>query len=349
MLESVSDEDIDNVVQELHTEIAARLSAAQDAATAEKKKSIASSSTRRQLQLMEDLKLFLRSRVGVSGVLSSEGVRKDVGGAFAPNDNVAGMVPVDAFLWDDDDVDDMVDEGKLKRFTCTTCGSSAGVKEVEFISHSLSLDELIYLFKGLLPAIVPPLPPSYTLVDVGSRLGCVLFGAIYLGGAARAVGIEMNGDLCNLQRDAVSAFQASLSAATSAASAATSQSTESSSSAAAARSSSGPISIVHSNVSEALSTLNAADVVVLHNVFQFFHEPAEARKLWQQVVPAIKSGAVIVASPDLKEQIAAAEMIDAQEFIDCYLESLRLPHVSRKTKQLMTNSEDMQFSLYRRK
>jgi hypothetical protein len=37
---------------------------------------------------------------------------------------------------------------------------------------SLSMDELIYLFKGLLPSIQPPLPTSYVLVDVGSRLGC---------------------------------------------------------------------------------------------------------------------------------------------------------------------------------
>ncbi len=32
---------------------------------------------------------------------------------FMPN--FAGMAAVDAFLWDDDDVDDMVEEGKLKR------------------------------------------------------------------------------------------------------------------------------------------------------------------------------------------------------------------------------------------
>jgi hypothetical protein len=29
--------------------------------------------------------------------------------------HIAGMSAVDAFLWDDDDVDDLVEEGKLKR------------------------------------------------------------------------------------------------------------------------------------------------------------------------------------------------------------------------------------------
>ena len=90
--------------------------------------------------------MFLRARVGVSGVVASESVRQDVGGIFAPKESVggdagtgggagagagagsgsvvvvvifmsnsAGMAAVDAFLWDDDDVDDMVEEGKLKR------------------------------------------------------------------------------------------------------------------------------------------------------------------------------------------------------------------------------------------
>jgi hypothetical protein len=108
--------------------------------------------------------LFLRARVGISGVLASESVRENVGGTFAPKEHVAGedcgggggcgggvhtggcrhrrrpdddiagagdggccdscdklsagMVAVDAFLWDDDDIDDMVEEGKLKRCWC---------------------------------------------------------------------------------------------------------------------------------------------------------------------------------------------------------------------------------------
>ena len=89
-------------------------------------------------------------------MLGSESVRSEVGGIFAGKDGVGSMVAVDAFLWDDDDVDDLVEEGKLKRFTCSACRSSEHVHEVEFISHSLSIDEMIYLFKGLLPSLQPP-------------------------------------------------------------------------------------------------------------------------------------------------------------------------------------------------
>ena len=186
-------------------------------------------------------------------MLGSESVRSEVGGIFAGKDGVGSMVAVDAFLWDDDDVDDLVEEGKLKRFTCSACRSSEHVHEVEFISHSLSIDEMIYLFKGLLPSLQPPPPPSFTLVDVGSRLGCVLFAAVFLGAAGRAIGIEMNKDLCDVQNAAVAAFQSSLAAASSSSS---------------SSSSSSPITIIHSNVSATLATLHTADVVVLHNVFQ---------------------------------------------------------------------------------
>jgi hypothetical protein len=120
-----------------------------------------------------------------------------------------------------------------------------------------------------------------------------------MGGAARAVGIEMNKELCEVQNAAVAAFQSTLAAASSSSSSSPSP----------------PITIIQANVSTALSTLHEADVVVckpsnahlisksqfpaknskphfgfkmtrnkvLHNVFQFFHAPAEARKLWQQV------------------------------------------------------------------
>jgi hypothetical protein len=53
---------------------------------------------------MDDLKLFLRGRVEVSGVLRSENVREDVGGVFADKQKEAGdcvvMVMVMWRRWD---------------------------------------------------------------------------------------------------------------------------------------------------------------------------------------------------------------------------------------------------------
>jgi hypothetical protein len=90
-----------------------------------------------------------------------------------------------------------------------------------------------------------------------ARTSGVLFGAIVLGGAGRAIGIEMNRELCDLQRSAVSAFDSSLRTSASAASTSASLSAASTDTEFAP-----PISIVHSNVSAALSSLNSADVIV---------------------------------------------------------------------------------------
>ena len=117
-----------------------------------------------------------------------------------------------------------------------------------------------------------------------------------------------------MQSAAVAAFESSLAAAVP-------SSAVSASASATPIPASSPITIVHANVSSSLSLVNDADVVVchsilsfsakqfmpsklsrklftiflhqstnsnnieqvLHNVFQFFHAPADARKLWEQV------------------------------------------------------------------
>jgi Flp pilus assembly protein TadB len=90
MLASIPDESVESFVQDIHTEIAFRIAAAQHALAQDKKKSASFPSTRRQLQVMDDLRMFLRCKVGVSGVLTSEKVRSAVEGAFAPQKGVAG-------------------------------------------------------------------------------------------------------------------------------------------------------------------------------------------------------------------------------------------------------------------
>jgi hypothetical protein len=67
-----------------------------------------------------------------------------------------------------------------------------------------------------------------------------------MGGAARAVGIEMNKELCDVQNAAVAAFQSTLAAASSASS---------------------PITIIQANVSSALTHLHDGDVIVCTPIF----------------------------------------------------------------------------------
>ncbi len=81
----------------------------------------------------------------------------------------------------------------------------------------------------------------------------VLFAALHLGGAGRAIGIEMNKELCDLQNAAVAAFQSTLMEAAVA-----------SPSSSSAEPSAAPITIMHTDVAAALSTLHHADIIVSH-------------------------------------------------------------------------------------
>jgi soluble cytochrome b562 len=50
--------------------------------------------------------------------------------------NEGNTIHVDGFLYDDDDVDALVDEGKIKRNQCLSCGSLETVP-TNFVSHSM--------------------------------------------------------------------------------------------------------------------------------------------------------------------------------------------------------------------
>uniref|UniRef100_A0A1A8UJ83 Uncharacterized protein n=1 Tax=Nothobranchius furzeri TaxID=105023 RepID=A0A1A8UJ83_NOTFU len=79
-------------------------------------------------------------------------------------------VHVDSFLYSDEQVDSLCEEGTMSRNYCLSCGSIR-TAPLDFISHSFSASELQFLFQNVLPDLT-----GRTLVDVGSRLGAVLYG-----------------------------------------------------------------------------------------------------------------------------------------------------------------------------
>nr|XP_045010918.1 uncharacterized protein LOC101613092 isoform X2 [Jaculus jaculus] len=82
-------------------------------------------------------------------------------------------VHVDAFLYDEDCIDSLCEEGKMSRHYCTVCGSHQ-TASLGFISHSFSLMELKFIYHHVLPDL-----SGKVLVDVGSRLGTVLYGVLH--------------------------------------------------------------------------------------------------------------------------------------------------------------------------
>ncbi|XP_069494553.1 uncharacterized protein [Ambystoma mexicanum] len=110
----------------------------------------------------------LREALPAEAMLSSEHqAMQKMQQSFEPT------VHVDSFLYEDTLIDQLCEEGRMSRHYCLSCGSQQ-TAPLGFISHSFSLVELKFLFQHALPDL-----SGKTLVDIGSRLGAVLFGVLH--------------------------------------------------------------------------------------------------------------------------------------------------------------------------
>ncbi|XP_062479263.1 uncharacterized protein LOC134166009 isoform X2 [Pezoporus occidentalis] len=184
------------------------------------------------------------------------------------------MIHVDAFLYDDDFVDSLCEEGKMSRSYCTECGSYK-TASLEFISHSFSLMELKFLYQHVLPDLT-----GKVVVDVGSRLGAVLFAGYLYSSASQLYGVEMNADFCQLQEMMITKYQFI-----------------------------DRIKVVHADICTQASLLQKADVVVMNNVFEYFLDREEQARAWEFVACNIrKRGSLLVTVPSLTESLSKVQI-----------------------------------------
>merc|ERR1712002_1311752 len=160
----------------------------------------------------------IRMQVPVEAILKSERIvhpeenalDADEGGDGVDDDDdcaasfdPATSVHVDSFLYDDDAIDDLVEDGKFSRHYCSKC-LSRDVSLLNFISHSASIAQVKYVVRALIPVALEHLSlptSSLRFLDVGSRFGPFLLGAsLFSSGFSSIVGVELNSDLCDLQR-----------------------------------------------------------------------------------------------------------------------------------------------------
>uniref|UniRef100_A0A8B9N4E2 Methyltransferase type 11 domain-containing protein n=1 Tax=Accipiter nisus TaxID=211598 RepID=A0A8B9N4E2_9AVES len=180
------------------------------------------------------------------------------------------MIHVDAFLYDDDFVDSLCEEGKMSRSYCTECGSYK-TASLEFISHSFSLMELKFLYQHVLPDLT-----GKVVVDVGSRLGAVLFAGYLYSSASQLYGVEMNADFCQLQEMMITKYQFI-----------------------------DRIKVINADICTQASLLQKADVVVMNNVFEYFLDRQEQARAWEFIACNVrKRGSLLVTVPSLKESLS---------------------------------------------
>lgn len=162
----------------------------------------------------------------------------------------------------------------MSRNYCMSCGSRK-TAPLDFISHSFSLVELKFLFQKMLPDL-----SGKTLVDVGSRLGAVLYAGCVYSSASKLQGVEINAEFCQLQEKIIKKYDFT------------------------AR-----IQVYHSDICCQPSLLHYADVVVLHNVFEYFLDKEKQIKAWTIVMENVrKTGSLVVAVPSLEESLDKLQM-----------------------------------------
>ncbi|KJE90988.1 hypothetical protein CAOG_002198 [Capsaspora owczarzaki ATCC 30864] len=233
----------------------------------------------------------LRERVPFEAQAPGEKIVFPQKGEFAGCD-ASNSVHVDAFLYDDDAVDQLVDAGKLSRSYCTKCGSQ-DTRELTFVSHSISHSQARFIFRDALP----PLDSSTTVVDVGSRLGALLYAGYLYCPSARFVGVEMSDYFCKLQEEII-----------------------------AKHSFGDRINIVCADVRSQGELLKKADVVLLNNVFQFFVDEAGQQAIWRFLRESIrKKGALVISVPSLQEALEQAGLA-GDKILDGWLEKVELAY-----------------------
>lgn len=208
----------------------------------------------------------IRSQMPLEAVLKSESIVYPTVGEDA-NLNSSNCAHVDAFLYDEDGEEALVQEGLLSRSYCADCGSR-NIEDLTFTTHSCSKARLRHIF-SMLPSLA-----GKTLVDIGSRIGAVLWGAYCYSQAAKIVGVEINSDLCSLQRAVVEKYRLA-----------------------------DRISVVEGDMCGLAETIKAGDVVVLNNVFDWFMAPDVQVQMWRFLRATLSPGALIVTIPSLETSL----------------------------------------------
>eukprot|EP01135_Chromosphaera_perkinsii_P004374 Nk52_evm25s279 gene=Nk52_evmTU25s279 len=243
------------------------------------KKNVCSVGKAKKIVQMEKIKRLIKAKLPTVDAMAP-GER-----TFIPeNESFQGYttentINIDGFLYNDNDVDDMCDSGAFPRSICTACNST-DVVDMNYISHSMSDEQLKILFGTWLKLDKSQTDSSQIkLMDVGSRLGAVLYGAFYYSNIENITGVEINPFFCSLQKDIIQKFNLG-----------------------------DRVIVVEGDILDQKTLVSTSDIVVLNNVFQFFVEECEMQKnIWNFLREHVKKGALLVTSPSIPELLQSCQ------------------------------------------
>lgn len=248
---------------------------------------------------LKNIKKDIKRIIPLQGVLETEKIRHPEEGkglACEPSTTVH----VDSFLYSDEDIDKLCDEGRMSRNYCKQCGSH-NTASLTFISHSSSLVQLKFIFQAALPSIATNLADKL-LVDVGSRLGAVLYGAYHFSPIKKIVGVEINSELCDLQQKITEKYKMH-----------------------------DRVQIRCADICSEPTLLEQADIVVLNNVFEFFLSMNQQIRTWKFIREHVTTpGCILVTVPSLEEatEFNNKPCIDVNSWVKPCIVNYDVPEIS---------------------
>jgi len=184
------------------------------------------------------------------------------------------VINVDSFLYDDDDVDELCDKALIQRNYCKDC-HSRNIEPLIFVSHSCSVSELQFIFKECLKDKIN----GKVFLDLGSRMGGVLYSAYLYTNAKKIIGIEKNSYFCNIQNDIVKKYNFG-----------------------------DRIQVIEADLFTKPEVLQTSDCILMHSIFEFFAPIEDHEKNWRFLLDTIMPGTLIVATPSLEDQFQASKV-----------------------------------------
>ncbi|XP_033335068.1 uncharacterized protein LOC117225532 [Megalopta genalis] len=217
-----------------------------------------------RLRNIKQIVIDIRDRVPFDSILPSENIVAPTVGENTDCDAISTK-HIDAFLYDNNEVDDLIQEGKLDNLYCGKCGST-NVKTYNIISHSMSVSTMVYVFCNILPSM-----DGKTVLDIGSRLGAVLYGAHIFSSAPKIIGVEMNKDLCTLQSDIIQKYKMN-----------------------------DRIEIVNKRIEECPEIVQSSNVIIMNNPFEFYVPDSVHTEIWKFLKANIQKGTILVTRPSVE-------------------------------------------------
>ncbi|KAF3422644.1 hypothetical protein E2986_10089 [Frieseomelitta varia] len=259
----------------------------------------------KQVKIIKMIANDIRKRVPMDGTFPLEEILPPTIGENSDCDKESTK-HVDAFLYDNRKLDELIENGEVVNIYCADC-LSENVRQynevdllLDIISHSLSLSAVLYIFHSILPSL-----QGKFVLDIGSRLGPVLYGvdsqkmyvvtwksvfqAYVLTSAEKIIGVEMNRECCLLQHDIINKYNMN-----------------------------DRIEIVNKRIEECPEIVQTCDVIIMNNPFEFYASESVHREIWKFLIANIQSGTILVTKPSIETIFKNLKIGPASQWVKSY-------------------------------